>query len=128
MQAIGYRHMVPVVQGADTLRNALAAMQRDTRRFARRQRTWLRSVPEARWVDPREPDAIFARVEAFLRGAGLPAGASARVYGDARSSTLSGGRLGVDQRVAALDGREERIHVGVEEEQADARAGTRAAR
>lgn len=68
MQAIGYRHMVPVLQGADILPNALAAMQRDTRRFARRQRTWLRGVREALWVDPRTPDAIFERVERFLAG------------------------------------------------------------
>ncbi len=68
MQAIGYRHILPVVQGADILPNALTAMQRDTRRFARRQRTWLRGVREALWVDPREPDAIFAKVEAFLAG------------------------------------------------------------
>jgi len=67
MQAIGYRHMNPVVEGADTLANALAAMQRDTRRFARRQRTWLRSVPEVRWVGgPEEGDALAALVEEFL--------------------------------------------------------------
>ena len=66
MQAIGYRHMVPVLQGADILPNALAAMQRDTRRFARRQRTWLRGVPDAVRLDPRESDSIFARVERFL--------------------------------------------------------------
>jgi len=68
MGAIGYRHMQPVADGSDTLKNALAAMQRDTRRFSRRQRTWLRRVPEAVWMDPREPDAIFRRVEAFLAG------------------------------------------------------------
>ena len=66
MQAIGYRHMGPVVAGADTLANALEAMRRDTRRFARRQRTWLRKVPEALWVDPRDPSAIELRVEEFL--------------------------------------------------------------
>jgi tRNA dimethylallyltransferase len=69
MQAIGYRHLLPVVQGADTLRNALAAMQRDTRRFARRQRTWLRGVPEARWFDPAAREAIFAAAIEFLKGA-----------------------------------------------------------
>jgi tRNA A37 N6-isopentenylltransferase MiaA len=42
-------------------------MQRDTRRFARRQRTWLRGVAEAVWLDPAERDQIFQRVEAFLR-------------------------------------------------------------
>jgi tRNA dimethylallyltransferase len=73
MQAIGYRHLLPVVQGADTLRNALAAMQRDTRRFARRQRTWLRGVPEARWFDPAAREAIFAAATEFLKGAEPPA-------------------------------------------------------
>jgi tRNA dimethylallyltransferase len=66
MGAIGYRHMQPVADGSDTLVNALAAMQRDTRRFSRRQRTWLRAVPETIWMDPREPEAVHTRVEEFL--------------------------------------------------------------
>lgn len=66
MGAIGYRHMVPVVQGSDTLANALEAMRRDTRQFARRQLTWLRGVPDVVWVDPREPEAIARHVAAFL--------------------------------------------------------------
>jgi len=66
MGAIGYRHMVPVVQGSDTLANALEAMRRDTRQFARRQLTWLRGVPDVVRVDPREPEAIARRVAAFL--------------------------------------------------------------
>jgi tRNA dimethylallyltransferase len=69
MQAIGYRHMRPVVQGADTLVNALAAMQHDTRQFARRQRTWLRAVSDAVWLDPGGLDEIFATVETFLAAA-----------------------------------------------------------
>jgi tRNA dimethylallyltransferase len=68
MQAIGYRHMAPVVRGEDTLVSALAAMRLDTRRFARRQRTWLRAVSDAVWLDPRNPSEIFKRVEAFLAG------------------------------------------------------------
>ncbi|HEY5657868.1 MAG TPA: tRNA (adenosine(37)-N6)-dimethylallyltransferase MiaA [Myxococcota bacterium] len=76
MQAIGYRHMLPVARGSDTLANALPLMQRDTRRFARRQRTWLRAVPEAVWMDPRELAAVFERVERFLSCAS-DAGASA---------------------------------------------------
>ncbi|MFQ5418513.1 MAG: tRNA (adenosine(37)-N6)-dimethylallyltransferase, partial [Myxococcota bacterium] len=70
MQSIGYRHILPVVAGSDTLANALVAMQRDTRRFARRQRTWIRGIPEAEVFDPREPDAIFRRVEEFFRSGG----------------------------------------------------------
>ena len=66
LQAIGYRHMAPVVAGIDTLANALPAMQRDTRHFARRQRTWLRSEPSALWVDPRKTAQIRERVSDFL--------------------------------------------------------------
>lgn len=66
LQSLGYRHMQPVVEGSDTLVNALEAMRRDTRRYARRQRTWLRKVPQALWVDPTQPDAIAKRVEEFL--------------------------------------------------------------
>ncbi len=65
-QAIGYRHVLPVAQGSDTLSNALEAMQRDTRRFARRQRTWIRSVPDAILLDPDDQDGIVHRVEAFV--------------------------------------------------------------
>jgi tRNA dimethylallyltransferase len=66
LQSIGYRHMWPVVEGSDTLANALSAMQRDTRRFARRQRTWLRGVPDAIWLDPADEAGIGKRVREFL--------------------------------------------------------------
>ena len=66
LQGIGYRHMHPVVAGSDTLVNAVAEMKRDTRRFARRQRTWLRAVDGISWRDPSEADAIAADVERFL--------------------------------------------------------------
>lgn len=66
MQAIGYRHIQPVVDGADTLANAVEAIKVDTRRFARRQRTWLRPLPEVHWHDPADPAAVISRVEEFL--------------------------------------------------------------
>ena len=56
-----------MVDGADTLANALVAMQRDTRRFARRQRTWHRAVPEALWLRPEEKSQLAKTVEAFPR-------------------------------------------------------------
>jgi tRNA dimethylallyltransferase len=69
MRAIGYRHMQPVVDGLDTLVNVLEAMKRDTRRFARRQRTWLRSVPGVEWVAPEPFEALALRVKRFLEEA-----------------------------------------------------------
>ena len=67
MQAIGYRHINPVADGRDSLANALVAMQKDTRRFARRQRTWLRKVEEAVYMRPNEDEAIFKAVERFMQ-------------------------------------------------------------
>ncbi|MCC6641407.1 MAG: tRNA (adenosine(37)-N6)-dimethylallyltransferase MiaA [Deltaproteobacteria bacterium] len=68
LQAIGYRHVIPVALGADTLANALEAMQRDTRRFARRQRTWVRGVHGAIVLHPDDEDGLVRRVEDFLHG------------------------------------------------------------
>jgi tRNA dimethylallyltransferase len=69
MRAIGYRHMQPVIDGADTLANVLVEMQRDTRHFARRQRTWLRSLRDAVWMEPEDEEELQEAVEGFLRGA-----------------------------------------------------------
>jgi len=66
LQSIGYRHVLPVVDGLDTLAGALEGMRRDTRRFARRQRTWFRAVREAEWVHPDDRAAIEKRVAEFL--------------------------------------------------------------
>ena len=65
--AIGYRHMQPVIEGADTLANVLVEMQRDTRHFARRQRTWLRSLRDAVWMDPDDQDGILKAVDLETR-------------------------------------------------------------
>ncbi len=66
LQAIGYRHMQAVVEGRDTLANALLAMQHDTRRFARRQRTWFRAVRGAHWFRPDESRSIEEIIAHFL--------------------------------------------------------------
>ena len=66
LQSIGYRHVMPVVDGLDTLAGALEGMRRDTRRFARRQRTWFRAVADAEWLHPDERAAIEKRVAEFL--------------------------------------------------------------
>jgi len=68
MRAIGYRHLQPVIDGLDTLAGILEPMQRDTRRFARRQRTWLRGVAGVEWFAPEPLEALVLRVKRFLEG------------------------------------------------------------
>ncbi len=55
MRGIGYRHMQPVIEGRETLAHVLEEVKRDTRQFARRQRTWLRGESGGRVVPPRGP-------------------------------------------------------------------------
>lgn len=50
-QAIGYKELVPVVEGDAELEEAVADIKRATRRYAKRQLTWFRADPRIRWVD-----------------------------------------------------------------------------
>jgi tRNA dimethylallyltransferase len=50
MKALGYRHVVGHLSGAVSLPGAIAEIQRDTRRYAKRQLTWLSREPDAVWI------------------------------------------------------------------------------
>ncbi len=57
MQAIGYKEVAAYLAGTCTLEEAVDAVCRASRRYAKRQLTWLRSRPDIRWVRwEREPD------------------------------------------------------------------------
>ncbi len=71
MRAIGYRHIVGYLKGKWNLDEATWLMQRDTRRYAKRQLTWLRGDPEAIWVEPGSKQGIIDRVTAFMEGVDL---------------------------------------------------------
>lgn len=49
--SIGYRELLPVLDGERDLGEAIRLIQRNSRRYAKRQLTWYRRYPEARWVD-----------------------------------------------------------------------------
>jgi tRNA dimethylallyltransferase len=51
MQGIGYRQFVEVALGRLDAAAALALMQRDTVRYARRQHTWFAREPGIEWID-----------------------------------------------------------------------------
>jgi len=50
-QAIGYKELVPVIEGGAALSDALVEIKRSSRRYAKRQLTWFRADPRIRWVD-----------------------------------------------------------------------------
>jgi len=57
MQGIGYKELVPVVEGHLPLSEAVETLKRNTRRYAKRQRTWFRGEEDVEWVDMLAADA-----------------------------------------------------------------------
>jgi tRNA dimethylallyltransferase len=51
IRSLGYGELVQVVQGRWELSEAIALIQRETRRFAKRQLTWFRADKHIEWID-----------------------------------------------------------------------------
>ncbi len=51
MQAIGYKEVVAYLDGALTLDEAIDEVKRRSRRYAKRQLSWLRRDGRVRWLD-----------------------------------------------------------------------------
>jgi tRNA dimethylallyltransferase len=51
MRSLGYGELVQVIQGKLNLQEAIALIQRETRRFAKRQLTWFRTDKQVEWID-----------------------------------------------------------------------------
>ncbi|MBW1849908.1 MAG: tRNA (adenosine(37)-N6)-dimethylallyltransferase MiaA [Deltaproteobacteria bacterium] len=66
MKSIGYRHMVNYLRGEWSLEETIYTIQRDTRRYAKRQLTWFRADQEYVWIKPEDFDIILAKAKAFL--------------------------------------------------------------
>lgn len=51
MQGLGYKELLEYFDGNCSLEDAIYKIKRDTRHYAKRQLTWLRSKPEVTWVN-----------------------------------------------------------------------------
>ncbi|MGH7553937.1 MAG: tRNA (adenosine(37)-N6)-dimethylallyltransferase MiaA, partial [Longimicrobiales bacterium] len=68
MNATGYAELIPFLAGGRTLAEAIALTQAATRRYARRQMTWLRhQLPEgAVWIEADRPtDEVADAIESL---------------------------------------------------------------
>lgn len=66
MKAIGYRHIVKYLKGDWSLEEASVNLQRDTRRYAKRQLTWFRKEPGFTWVNPEDFENLLRKIRNFL--------------------------------------------------------------
>jgi tRNA dimethylallyltransferase len=71
MQAIGYRHLREYLDDERDLEETIRLIKRDTRRFAKRQLTWLRGGAEYRWLSPANADQRRACTAMMITRANL---------------------------------------------------------
>lgn len=64
LQTIGYSEMLDHLAGKTSLATALANLQTNTRRYARRQLTWFRRDPAVTWFPPGDTAAVFEHLAA----------------------------------------------------------------
>ncbi|HHW08792.1 MAG TPA: tRNA (adenosine(37)-N6)-dimethylallyltransferase MiaA [Firmicutes bacterium] len=64
-QAIGYKEMYRYLTGEISLEQAIADLQKATRRYAKRQLTWFRSDKEIRWFDMGDYSSSSVAAEAI---------------------------------------------------------------
>ena len=67
MQGLGYKEMIPYLRGEQTLDQAVESIQKGTRHYAKRQETFLRRLPEVRFLDAFSPD-LPEQLEELLCG------------------------------------------------------------
>lgn len=70
-KAIGYREVLAALDGAGDLARVRQEIQRNTRRYAKRQRTWFRKEPHVVWLSVTDDSSLAARVVERWRGDGL---------------------------------------------------------
>lgn len=66
--SIGYRHAKSFLNGEWDRGTFVGNLKRDTRRYAKRQMTWFRKIPDIRWFFPAEKDKMIEAVTEFLNG------------------------------------------------------------
>src|SRR5690606_5502205 len=64
LQTVGYRELFRLLDGESDLDTAVAQIKKNTRRFAKRQLTWLRKKEAIIWVDYRyDPQTVMDSIE-----------------------------------------------------------------
>ena len=54
MQGIGYKQLIPYIEGKCDLNSAVLSIKQDSRHYAKRQLTWFRREEDTIWLDRQE--------------------------------------------------------------------------
>jgi len=67
--AIGYAEIIEHLNGRYTLKDAIELVKKNTRRFAKSQRTWFKTFQNVQWLDvepDEQPEKLLARTKELL--------------------------------------------------------------
>jgi tRNA dimethylallyltransferase len=67
LQSLGYKQLIQHLRGELTLQAAIAAIQRETRRYAKRQMTWFRGDPDFQWLLAEEEEKVIDYIVSAIR-------------------------------------------------------------
>ncbi|WP_224482973.1 tRNA (adenosine(37)-N6)-dimethylallyltransferase MiaA [Robertkochia aurantiaca] len=68
LQTVGYKELFEYLEGNCSLDEAVGEIKKNTRRFAKRQLTWFRKLPDVLWFDYRTPrQDIISAIEERLQ-------------------------------------------------------------
>jgi tRNA dimethylallyltransferase len=67
LKGLGYRELVEHLRGHQSLETSIELIQRDTRRFAKRQLTWFRMLDDIVWIQIDPDDSPAQVAESVLR-------------------------------------------------------------
>ena len=68
MKALGYKEILPFLRGECSLEEAAESIRQGSRRYAKRQLTWLRREEDLLWLDPTEPVCMQQIEDWFFGG------------------------------------------------------------
>ncbi len=63
LNTVGYRELFDYIEGKYTLSEAVERIKGATRRYCRKQLTWLKRDPSIKWFHPDERDAIISYID-----------------------------------------------------------------
>ena len=62
LDTVGYKEIFPFLSGEYDLNEAIRLIKRNSRRYAKRQMTWLRRYQDINWINYRDTDKIISFV------------------------------------------------------------------
>ena len=66
LQTVGYSELFEYFDGTSTLDNAIDLIKRNTRRYAKRQLTWLRKYQEIYWIQPDKINKMVTLIDKYI--------------------------------------------------------------